>query len=368
VIRLSRPEPELLIRLALPHASIVPADAPQADAGTQVLAGTGPYMIAHYDPSEGLQMVRNPHFRLWSADAQPEGVPDRIDYEFGLEDEAEVTAVENDQADWLFDTPPVDRLAELGERFLKLVHLSPAFALWFVPLNVHLAPFDDVRVRLAFNLAVDRAAVVKLFGGRALAEPTCQVLPPGLAGYERYCPYPHDLERARRLVREAGAAGQVVTLITDDSPVSRTIGTYLRDVLADLGFEAKLRSLSGNVQFSYIQNSNNRVQASLTTWYADYPSAGNFLLGVFGCTAFHAGSDSSPNISGFCEPALDARVMDAIARGDLAALAAVDRAITDAAPAVVLFAPRYIDVVSRRVQGYAYHEVFRWLIDRAWVN
>ncbi len=58
--------------------------------------------------------MRNPYFRVWSEEAQPDGYPDRIDYEFGLEDEAEVTAVENGQADWMFDTPPADRLGELG--------------------------------------------------------------------------------------------------------------------------------------------------------------------------------------------------------------------------------------------------------------
>ena len=368
IIRLTRPDPEFLTKLALPHASILPATAPAEDAGTVPLPGTGPYMFASYDPNDRLRIVRNPYFREWSAQAQPDGFPDRIDYEFGLEDEAEVTAIENGQADWMFDTPPADRLGELGRRFEGQVHLNPAFALWLVPLNVHLPPFDDVRVRRAFNLAVDRMATVKLFGGRKLAEPTCQVLPPGLPGWEPYCPYHRDLAQARRLVRESGAAGQSVTLVTDDSPVARAIGTYLRDVLADLGFAAKLRTLSANIQFPFIQNTRNHVQASLTTWYADYPSAANFLQGIFGCAAFRPGSDSSPNIPGFCDPALDAQVARAMASDDLASLASVDRAITDAAPAVVLFSPRYIDLVSRRVGGYAYHEVFRWLIHRASVQ
>ncbi len=35
--------------------------------------------------------------------------------------------------------------------------------------------------------------------------------------------------------------------------------------------------------------------------------------------------------------------------------------MTDAAPAVVLFAPRYVDLVSARVGGFVYHETFRWL-------
>jgi len=372
VVRLRRPDPEFLTKLALPHASVLPADAPGEDAGARPLVGTGPYMIARYDPGEGMRLVRNPYFRVWSEASQPAGMPDAIEYGFGLEDEAEITAIENGQADWTFDGPPADRLAELGARFADRVHLNPANAIWFVPLNTRLPPFDDVRVRRAFNLAVDREAAVRLFGGRKLAAASCQIVPPGLPGYVAYCPYARDLAAARRLIAEAAVAGQVVTLVTDDSPVQRSIGLYLRDVLADLGFDARVRSLSGNVQFPFIQNTGNRVQASLTSWYADYPSASNFLLGVFGCAAFRAGSDSSPNIAGFCDPAIDAGVEAAIAtgggRGDLAGLAAADRAVTDEAPAVVLFNPRYVDVLGARVGGYRYHEVFHWLIDQAVVD
>ena len=367
-IQLARPDPEFLTKLALPHASIVPATAPATDSGTVPLPGTGPYMVAGYDPNDRLRIVRNPYFREWSAAAQPDGYPDTIDYEFGLEDEAEVTAVQNGQADWMFDAPPADRLAELGARYARQVRLNPAFALWFVPLNTHLPPFDDLRVRQAFNLAVDRSAAVKLYGGKRLAVPVCQALPPGLPGHVEYCPNPHHPARARALVRESGTAGQTVTLVTDDSPVARAIGTYLLDVLGDMGFVARLRTLSGNVQFTYIQNTENRVQASLTNWYADYPSASNFLGGIFGCAAFRPGSDSSPNIAGFCDKQLDQAMQAALAAGDAAGLAAVDRAITDQAPAVVLFNPRYIDVVSGRVGGYAYHEAFRWLIHQSWVR
>ncbi len=368
-IRLSRPDPEFAMKLALPHASVLPDTAPDADTGTVPLPGTGPYRIDHYDPGDSLRLVRNPHFREWSADAQPDGFPDAIDYDFGLEDEAEITAIENNQADWTFDAPPADRLAELGARYADQVHLSPAYAMWFLPLNTRLPPFDDVRVRRALNFAVDRRAVVKLFGGARLATESCQVLPPGLPGYQPYCPYPLDLPRAQRLVAESGTAGQTVTLVIDDSPVARAIGTYMLDVLRDLGFVPRLRSLSGNVQFTYIQNTNNRVQASLTTWYADYASAGNFLGGIFGCSAFRPGSDASPNISGFCDPALDARLQAALAAPDGAAdLAAIDRAVTDQAPAVVLFNPRYIDVVSARVGHFGYHEQFRWLVGQSWVR
>ena len=359
-IRTTRPDPEFLQKLALPHASILPAGTPGHDSGTAPVAGTGPWRITHYDPNETLLLERNPSFKAWSAEAQPPALPDAVRYEFGLEGEAEVTSVLNGQADWMFDTPPPDRLSEVASH-PGLVHLDPVPAIMFVPLNLHLPPFDDIRVRRAFNLAVDRDAVVRLAGGSGLAAPQCQVIPPGLPGYEPYCPYPHDIAQAHRLVAESGTAGQRVTLVADDAPTSRAIGTYLVQVLGDLGYRARLESLSANIEFSYIQNTGNHVQASLTGWYADYPSAANIIDGNFGCAAFHPGSDSSTNIPGFCDKALDARVLS----GRPADIAAVDRAITDQAPAVVLFTPRYLDLVSPRVDGFVYHETYRWLMQRA---
>lgn len=363
-LHLDRPDPELPMKLALPHASVLPADAPDHDVGTAPIPGTGPYRIAAYNPATGLRLDRNPDFRLWSTDAQPEGYPDTITYGFGLEDEAEVTQVENDQADWMFDTPPLDRLGELGAAYAGRVHTNPALALWFMAMNIHEPPFDDARVRRAVNLAIDRAATVKLFGGPRLAVPSCQILPPGLAGYAPYCPFAFDPAAARRLVAESGAAGQVVTLVIDTSAVQRSLGVYLQGVLRQLGFDARLRVLSGNLQFSYIQNSANHVQISLTTWYSDYPGASDFLPVLYGCAAFHPNSDSSVNMSGVCDPALDNKMADA----GVADWPAIDRAITDQSYSAVLFNPRYIDLTSSRVQHFFYHEQYHWLLAQSWIQ
>jgi len=363
-VTLTRPDPDFLLKLALPPASIFPAATPPHDTGNAPPPGTGPYVIASYDPATAMRLVRNPYFHAWNPDAQPDGYPDAITYAFGLEDEAETTEVERGQADWLFDTPPADRLAELGTRYASQVHLNPAFALWFLAMNVHQPPFDDIRVRRAVAMAVDRRAAVKLFGGPRLAVPSCQILPPGLPGYAPYCP-PGNLSEARQLVAGTGTAGQTVTLITDDSAVMRAIGTYLLSVLGDLGYDARLRALSGNVQFTYIQNSDNHVQISLATWYADYPSPADILPVLFGCAAFHPGSDSSVNLTGYCDPALDAEMQ---AAGNPADWARIDRAITDAAPVAVLFNPRYIDVTSIRLGHFIYHDQFHWLPSQAWVR
>ena len=98
------------------------------------------------------------------------------------------------------------------------LRINPVMITGFMFLNVRTPPFNDVRVRQAVNLALDRGLVVNHYGGPVAARPTCQIMPPALAGYRRYCPYTRDpaadgawhgpdLARARKLVAASGTAG-----------------------------------------------------------------------------------------------------------------------------------------------------------------
>jgi peptide/nickel transport system substrate-binding protein len=381
---LTQPDGEFLQKIAIPHAAILPAETELKDYGTAPIPGTGPYVIESYDPNKRLKMVRNPHFKEWSKQAQPAGYPDEIHYDFGLTEEAAVTAIQNGQADWMFDPPPPDRLAELGTKYASQVSLHPLTAMWYAPMNTNLAPFDDVRVRQAVNLAIDRNAIVKLFGGANLAQAACQILPPGFPSYEPYCPYTADpgsgkwtapdMEKAKALVAESGTAGQEVTIISEDTVVSRAIGVYLQDVLNELGYQASVKPISQNIQFTYIQNTNNKVQISISQWFQDYPSPSNFLQVLFSCASFTPGSDASVNISGFCEESIDGMMAEAQAASvaDPAKAAEiwtkVDKAVTDAAPVAVLFTPKRVDFISKRVQNFTFSPQFYWIMSQSWVE
>lgn len=382
-INLTAPDAEFFQKIAFPHAYVLPADAPPTDVGVAPLPGTGPYRIVSYDPKKQLKLARNPHFKLWSAEAQPDGYVDEVDYDFGLSDEDQVTAIANGQADWMFDPLPADRLAELSTRFPKQLKISPLTAMFYIPMNVRLAPFNDLRVRQAVNLAIDRAAMVKIYGGANLATATCQVLPPGFAGYEPYCPYTKtpgkawngaDMARAKQLVKESGTAGQKVTIISNDRAVEKALGVYLQSVLRELGYDASVKAISANVQFTYIQNTKNQVQISVSTWYQDYPAPSNFLNVLFSCASFREGSDSSVNISGLCDKGLDADLAKAMSTGvtDPAAAAklwaAVDRKVTDMAAVAVMFNPKQLDFVSKRLGNYTFSGQFYFMYGKAWVK
>jgi peptide/nickel transport system substrate-binding protein len=178
-IHLTASDPEFPYKLAVPHASILPASAPAKDAGTTPIPGTGAYYFASYDPNRQLTMKRNPYFKVWSAAAEPQGYPDEIIQTFGLTVEDEVTAVENGQADWVFDPLPADRLGEIGTKYESQAHVNTLTAMFYAPMNVNLAPFNNVKARQAVNWAIDRSAVVKIYGGSNLASPACRPASPG---------------------------------------------------------------------------------------------------------------------------------------------------------------------------------------------
>jgi peptide/nickel transport system substrate-binding protein len=382
-INLTAPDPEFFYKLSVPHAAINPQSAPSKDAASTLIPTTGPYMFKSYDPNTALVMVRNPYFKEWSADAQPQGYPDEIDYKFGLTVEAEVTAVENGQANWVYDPPPADRLAEIGSKYAAQAHVNALTAFWYAPLNVNLAPFNNLKARQAVNWAVDRNAVVKLYGGSNLGQPVCTILPPEFPGHVDSCQYTNpagstwqgpDLAKAKQLVQDSGTAGQSVTIVTSDDEVNKAVGEYLQSVLTSIGYKASVKPISGNIQFTYIQNSNNKVQISLTQWYQDYPAASDFLNVLLGCASFVPGSDSSINMAGFCDKTIQGQ-MDAALKTEQTSMdeankqwAQVDQAMMTQSPMVPLFTPKLIDFVSANTGNYQFSKQFYMLVSQLWVK
>ena len=229
------PDPEFLFKLALPFAYPVPAAVPDEEQVRTGAPGTGPYMLEAPWTSEGLTLVRNPNFHVWSPEAQPSGNVHWIEWTFGVSYQAQVDAVAAGDADVALEAYASGRLDEIFVRFAEQVHSSPQAETDYVVLNNAVAPFNDVRVRRALNFALDRNRVVQIFGGEKVVSPTCQQLPPN---FPRVCallpiherPSIRDLERgelerAQRLVRRSGTPGCRSRLSTSPAPDGETSRT-----------------------------------------------------------------------------------------------------------------------------------------------
>jgi peptide/nickel transport system substrate-binding protein len=380
---LTTADPEFLDKLAVPFAFILPASTPTKNVNIPP-PGTGPYKWTQYNPSKQLKLERNTYFKEWSKDAQPAGNPDVIIQKFGLTPEAQVTAVENNNADWMFDQPPADRLGELSSKYADRVHVNPLTAVWYFAFNVREKPFDNLQARQAVNYATDRNALVKIYGGPKLAVPTCQILPPNFPGYKPYCPYTKnpgsgkwtapDMQKAKQLVAQSGTKGAAVKVNTTTNTVDRGLGLYFVGLLNSLGYKATLQALSPDIQYPYAQNSKNHPQFAFSSWYQDYPAASDFLNILLGCGSFHPNSNSSPNIAEFCNKKIQGKmdragqmgITDPAAANDV--WAQVDKEVVDQAPWVAMFNPKYIDVLGARVKGYQFSPQWYFLLDQASVK
>jgi peptide/nickel transport system substrate-binding protein len=371
---LTRPDPEFLYKLALNSAFVLPAGTPPLAADVRPLPATGPYAVARYDKGHDLVLVRNPRFREWSQAARPDGYVDRIEVRFDVPPSRHIDAVLRGQADNVLTGVDPTRARELLVQHAGQTHVEPSAVTDYLTLNTRVRPFDDVRVRRALNIAIDRRAVVRAVGGAAVASPTCQILPPNFPGYVRYCPYgAPDLARARRLVAASGTGGTRVVVRT--LPEVASEARPMLALLRRLGYRAELKVVAdGQTYFHEISDSRVRAQAGIARWIADYPAPSNFLE-LLSCRDFKpAVAVGNDNYAEFCDPAIDAK-MRAAARvqstnAQLAnrRWAGVDRALVNAAPWVPLFNPNSVELVSSRVGGFRYTPFYGTLLDQLWVR
>jgi len=388
-INLTAPDPELMDQLSLPFAMAVPAGTSPKLTGNNVPPGTGPYMWKSYNPNTAAVLVRNPHFHVWSAQAQPAGYPNEIIEKYGLLVSDEVTQVLNGQANEVFDGDqiPADQLSTLNSpKYAGQIHVNTLTADWYFALNTRRPPFNNVLARQAINYAANRSAYVKIAGGPSLAVPTCQILPPNFPAYAAYCPYTSgsnhthwtapDIAKAKQLVQQSHTAGMKVVVDSTNDQVGKSLAEQMVSDLNAIGYKASTQLLASSIQYPFVQNSSNsgKWNVGWSAWYQDYPAPSDFLNVLLGCGSIHPGSDASPNIAAYCDQATQSKISQAEAMGatnpsGAAALwTQVDHADTNAAPWVDMYNPKQIDVLSHNVHGYSWNPQWYILIDRLYLS
>jgi peptide/nickel transport system substrate-binding protein len=224
-------------------------------------------MIQSYKPNRSFVLVRNPNFKPTAN--VPATNPDKMTFSIVEDDSAALQQVINGQADYDFHPIPVDRLANVQQKYGdRLKIYTPANTYYFF-MNNRLAPFDKLQVRQAVNYAIDRNALVRLYGG--LATPTENVLPPTYPQYKKHSFYQHNLAKAKQLIQQAGAKGATVTVWGSNRETSRKPVEYLQDVLKQIGLNAKLKIIDASIYWTTIGNQATKAQIGFADWFQDYP-------------------------------------------------------------------------------------------------
>ena len=269
-INLKTPQGDFANVLASEFAAPVPANAPDSDTSTHPLPATGPYVIQRYAPNKEIVEVRNPQFHPAKLGGNvPAGNPDKVIWDIVGDSSTALARTTAGQDDWDPQQIPAASLADTEAKYgdqLK-VYTSPNTYYFF--MNTRVAPFDKLKVRQAVNYAIDRKALVAVYGG--LAKPTENILPPTYPAYTKHSLYKHDLAKARKLIRQAGATGAHVTVWNHDRGLDPKATQYLVKVLDSIGLKAKEHIVTSAVYWATVGNEATNAQIGFADWFQDYP-------------------------------------------------------------------------------------------------
>lgn len=355
-IELSRPDATFLHVMALNFAHVVPKEEVEkygADFGKNPV-GTGAFKLAEWTLGQRVVFERN-------ADYYHEGLPrlDQIVFEVGQEPIVALLRLERGEVDIAGDGIPPAKFLETKNdpKFQDMIVEGSQLHTGYVTMNVKMKPFDNLKVRQAVNMAINKDRIVRIINGRAV--PANQPLPPLMPGYDPdYKGFAYDPAKAKALLAEAGFADGFETelFVANTDPQPR-IAQAIQQDLAEIGIKAAIKSLA---QANVIAAGGEEDQAPMIwsggmAWIADFPDPSNFYGPILGCGGAVPGGW---NWAWYCNEDLDARAVKADSMADPSQAEArieewkqIFTAIQDEAPWVPVFNEQRFTIRSDRLAG-----------------
>jgi peptide/nickel transport system substrate-binding protein len=293
-ITLNSPTPGFLQVLAHQGCWIYPAEM-VTHYGKEVPwhpVGTGPFRMKSFKRGTSLILERNE--RYWGSDELGNKLPflDAVRYTFEKDKNVELDGFEKGHLSMVSELP-VERTQVLDTyadgRYV--VQSTPGMSVQFYGFNRRMAPFQELRVRKAFSMAIDRQTLVdSVLNGLAVAAEH-GVVPPGFADYP-YDSVPrtaYDPEGARSLLTAAGypdgrgLPSVLLQVNSDGFGYVRVAGVVQAMLEKVLGVSAVITVLPAEQHFERVERSQSQFWRE--GWVADHPDPENFLAMFYGRNA-----------------------------------------------------------------------------------
>lgn len=333
------------------------------------LVGTGPFMFTEWQQSQSVKLKRNPNY--WRKDEAGNQLPylDGITISFLRDEKQQTLEFADGKLEESYRIPSeffrqvVGEDGKLTPEYSKFrLDAVPALSTQFYGMVVSSQEFKDVRVRQAFNYAIDREKIVQfVLQGQAAGPATHGLVPPSVPNYnaESIKGYTFDLAKAQALMAEAGYPGgkgfpSVTVQLNSGGGRNELVAQALQSMLSTgLGIKVEVRLLEWAQHLE-------RVEAGAAPlfrlgWVADYPDPETFLNLFYGITV-PASGPSPVNSTRYVNPKFDSVYAIALSTLDDAKRFELYReaeqmAVNDA-PMIFIYHDRDYRLVQPYVRGY----------------
>ncbi|HEC2563869.1 TPA: oligopeptide ABC transporter substrate-binding protein OppA [Raoultella ornithinolytica] len=317
-VTLTQPNAAFLAMLA--HPSLVPIDKVLVNrfgeqwTKPEHIVTSGPYKLSAWVVNERIVAERNP--RYWD---NQHTVINKVTWLPIHSEAADVNRYKAGEIDIVY-TVPINQFAQLKKTMGDQLNVSPQLATYYYEFNTTRPPFNDPRVRLALNMALDKDIIAEKVLGQG-QRPAWLISQPDIGGVKlqnpEYASWPREkrIAEAKKLLSEAGYSDShplVFNLLYNTSESHQRVAIAASSMWKkNLGVEAKLQNQEWKTMLDTMHTHN--FDAVRYAWIADYDDAATFL------NNFRTGD--SENTSQYSNPAYDealknaARASDGVTRG-----------------------------------------------------
>lgn len=284
-ITLEAPYAGFISELATAPCSIydeTSTEAAGSDFGVDpsVTVGTGPYKVESWTRNSEIVLVRNDNYWGEKPDVDkviisiiPDASTRNMMYQNGEIDILDLGSLDSSIVQSTYYTTYADKIVSLDK-----------VNVYYMTLNESMAPFDDVNVRKAIQMSIDRQSILDtVYGGQgSLID---GIFPTGLIGYNKDLQgsITYDPDAAKQLLADAGYPdGFEMDLELDSSTSNNTLMTYqiIQQNLADVGITANIQTYD---ESSWLDGRKSGDFGSFSAyWVADYNDPDNFIYTFFG--------------------------------------------------------------------------------------
>ena len=284
-IRLARPTPYFLELLTHQTMSPVhPGNVQSAGkdfnrAGT--LVSNGAYTLAENVPGSHILLRKNPHFH----DAANVKI-DAVRFHPARDLAASARRFEAGELHSTSDVP-ADQIKFLKQRLGDQVKIAPYLGTYYLAVNTTRKPLDDVRVRMALSMAIDREFInEEIWSGTMI--PAYGLVPPGIANYGdpatadfKDLPPIQREDRAKALLKEAGFGPGLkplkIEIRYNTTDNNRNTVVAIADMWKTIGVETTFINTDGKTHFAFLRDGG-EFDIARAGWIGDYSDPQNFLF------------------------------------------------------------------------------------------
>jgi len=341
-VTLKQPNASLMTVLADRAGMMVSPTAAKA-AGVDFVnnpVGTGPFKFKERVKGDSITLVRNDSY--WQA-----GLPKAagIVYKTVTDENVKLVNLQAGQLD-IIDTVPAKQVPSLASDTRVKIAKGPSLQHQGLWLNTTKGPLADKKVRQAIDLAIDRAALVKVVFGE-VAVPGWSPFAPGTPMGDSFPAPARDLEKAKKLVAEAGAAATAnISLRVSPSPTNQQIAQVVQSMLAEANLKITIEQEEFGALLDRLGKKN--YDMAQVGWSGRPDPDGNIYSFLI--------TGGSNNYAGYSNAKVDQLLNDARKPSDMAQRKPMYEQIVkiehDDVPYVYLWHPLVVMGMGPTVQGY----------------